>query len=115
MQHRGRPTLTLASVIVVLALGTFAYVAHSRSQAPNASSLHLRSHFTLVCPGPPYTLSGPGAPTIQPRNTCTPSFTEQDVRDYLARQEGPLLPIEDMGHPTVEHVLGLPVRHPGAL
>jgi hypothetical protein len=113
MRNRGRLTLALASVIVVLVIGAFAYVLHARSQAPNASSLHLKSHFTLVCPRPPYTLSAPGAPTIQPRNNCTPSFTEQDVRDYLARQGVPLFHIEVVGHPTVEQVVFLSIRDLG--
>jgi hypothetical protein len=113
MRNRGRLTLTFASVIVVVAIGAFAYVLHSRTQAQPASSRHLQSHFTLVCPGPPYTLSAPGAPTIQPRNTCTPSFTEQDVRDYLVRQGVPLFHIEVVGHPTVEQVVFLSVRDLG--
>jgi hypothetical protein len=36
------------------------------------------------CPGPLYLLndSRPGTPAITPRNSCTPSFTAQDVLDF---------------------------------
>jgi hypothetical protein len=36
------------------------------------------------CPGPLYLLNGsrPGTPAITPRNSCTPSFTAQDVLDF---------------------------------
>ena len=39
-------------------------------------------HTPTICPGP--SSPGDGAPAIRPRNDCTPSFTEQDVRSYLA-------------------------------
>jgi hypothetical protein len=38
-------------------------------------------HLATICPGPSY---ADGTPAIHPRNDCTPSFTEQDVRSYLA-------------------------------
>src|SRR5258708_15833014 len=39
-------------------------------------------HTPTICPGP--SSPGDGTPAIRPRNDCTPAFTEQDVRAYLA-------------------------------
>jgi hypothetical protein len=39
-------------------------------------------HLATTCPGPASPVKG--TPAIHPRNDCTPSFTEQDVRSYLA-------------------------------
>src|SRR5258706_8603869 len=112
MRNRGRLTLTLASVIVVLVIGAFAYVLHARTQGQPASSLHLQSHVSVVCPGPSVTVSEVGGPSIQPRNNCTPSFTEQDVRDYLAHVTG-LGHIDVIGKPTVAQVVFLTIRDLG--
>jgi hypothetical protein len=112
MRNRGRLTLTLASAVVVLVIGMFAYVLHARTQGQLASSLHLQTHVSVVCPGPTDTVSAVGGPAIQPRNNCTPSFTEQDVRDYLAHGVG-LLKIEVVGQPTVSQVVFLTIRDLG--
>ena len=120
MRNRGLLIGALASAVVVVAIGTFAYGLHMRTQTPPASThartqaqpastLDVKSHVTVVCPGPPYTLSAPGVPGIHPRNNCTPSFTEQDVRDYLA-QGIPLDKIQVIGQPTVAQVVFLTIR-----
>jgi hypothetical protein len=39
-----------------------------------------------ACPGPSYTFANippDGSPAIRPRDDCTPSFTEQDARNYV--------------------------------
>jgi hypothetical protein len=116
MRNRGRLTLALASVIVVLVIGAFAYVLHARSQpqTTTTSSRTLPSYtpVPLVCPGPPDTMSERGSPAIHPRNDCTPAFTQQDMRDYLA-QGIPLGKIEVIGQPTVEQVVFLTIRDLG--
>ena len=80
-------------IVVCAVVGTFAvvYSLHGGLAAGQRSS----SHVTVVCPGAPQrAVSAPGAPggiiglpAITPRNDCTPSFTEQDVRDYLQRHK----------------------------
>jgi hypothetical protein len=112
VRNRGLLIGTLASAVVALAIGTFAYAMHARTQAQPTSFLDLNSHVTLVCPGPTDTVSERGIPSIHPRNTCTPSFTEQDVRDYLA-QGIPLGKIEVIGQPTVAQVEFLTIRDLG--
>ncbi len=112
MRNRGRLTLTLASAVVVLVIGMFAYVLHARTQPQPTSYLHLKSHVTVMCPGPTVTVSEVGGPSIQPRNNCTPSFTEQDVRDYLAHVIG-LGHIDVIGQWTVAQVVFLTIRDLG--
>jgi hypothetical protein len=112
MRNRGRLTLALASVIVVLAIGTFACAMHKRTQAQTASYPGLKSHVSVVCPGPTDTVSEQGSPAIHPRNNCTPAYTEQDVRDYLAHVMG-LGKIEVVGQPTVERVVFLTIHDLG--
>ncbi len=116
MRNRGRLTLALASAVVVLVIGTFAYVLHARSQPQATSTYSLalpsHTHVPLVCPGPTDTVSERGIPVIHPRNNCTPSFTVQDVRDYLAHAV-PLGKIEVIGQPTVAQVVFLTIRDLG--
>jgi hypothetical protein len=79
----------LIPIIVVCAVvGTFAIVFwlhRGLATAGQASS----PPFPVVCPGAPQVSPGNppgvvlGMPAITPRNDCTPSFTEQDVRAYL--------------------------------
>jgi hypothetical protein len=109
VRNRGLLIGTLASTVVALAIGTFAYAMHARTQAQPASYPGLKSHVSVVCPGPTDTVSEQGVPGIRPRNTCTPAFTEQDVRDYLARGIT-LGKIEVIGQPTVAQVEFLTIR-----
>src|SRR5258707_2598671 len=46
-----------------------------------ASPAHY-SHAPTLCLGPSSPVDG--TPAIRPRNDCTPAFTEQDVRSYVA-------------------------------
>jgi hypothetical protein len=112
VRNRGLLIGTLASAVVALAIGTFAYAMHARTQAQPASFLDLKSHVTRVCPGPTDTVSEQGVPAIHPRNNCTPSFTEQDVQDYLA-QGITLGKIEVIGQPTVAQVVFLTIHDLG--
>jgi hypothetical protein len=57
----------------LLVLAGSAMLTASPTPYPRASTL---------CPGPSSPVDG--VPAIRPRNDCTPSFTEQDVRSYLA-------------------------------
>ncbi|HZC76454.1 MAG TPA: hypothetical protein VE258_01815 [Ktedonobacterales bacterium] len=109
MRNRGLLIGTLAGVVVALAIGTIAYAMHAHTTAKPASSLDLHSHVSVVCPGPTDTVSEQGVPAIQPRNNCTPSFTEQDVRAYLAHVM-PLGKIQVIGQPTVVRVVFLTIR-----
>jgi hypothetical protein len=59
-------------LICVLMLAGIAMLAAFPTQDP---------HLATICPGPSY---ADGTPAVRPRNDCTPSFTEQDVRSYLA-------------------------------
>lgn len=56
----------------------------------------------VVCPGQTYTTNG--VPLIQPRNDCTPSFSERDVRAWVSQHGAPLGRIQAVGTPTVAAV-----------
>lgn len=85
----GRRRLT-PIIVVCAVVGTFALV-FSLHGGLAAAGLGSSPNVTVVCPGAPQrAVSAPGAPggiigvpAITPRNNCTPSFTEQDVRAYL--------------------------------
>ncbi len=112
MRNRGLLIGALACLIVVLAIGTFAYAMHARTQPQPTSYLGLKSRVALVCPGPTYSTTGEGIPGIRPRNDCTPAFTQQDMRDYLA-QGIPLGHVDVIGRPTVAQVVFVTVRNLG--
>jgi hypothetical protein len=60
-----------------------------------------------MCPGLPDPLARDGGlPVIRPRNDCTPSFTQQDVRDDLAHGVR-LIYFEVVGQLTVPRVVFL--------
>ena len=69
MAHR----VALVSAALALVLAASAVLAASPAHYP---------HTPTLCPGP--SSPGDGTPAIRPRNDCTPSFTEQDVRSYVA-------------------------------
>jgi hypothetical protein len=60
-------------LVCALVLAASAMLAASPAQYSRAPT---------ICPGPSSPVDG--VPAIHPRNDCTPSFTEQDVRSYLA-------------------------------
>ncbi len=72
----------------------------------------------VMCPGPAYSTtgqgrpyrSGQGFPAIHPRNDCTPSFTQQDVRDYVAHGVSLGPSIQADGEPAVTRVVFLTAR-----
>jgi hypothetical protein len=81
MRRRNILIGTLAVAVVVAAIGVVAYALYT-DEAPYPG---LNAPVAVVCPGPPtYSTTDQGFPAIRPRNDCTPSFTQQDVRDYLA-------------------------------
>jgi hypothetical protein len=66
--------------VCALVLAASAMLAASPFHYPRAPVPYPRAPTT--CPGPSSPVDG--VPAIRPRNGCTPSFTEQDVRSYLA-------------------------------
>jgi hypothetical protein len=60
-------------LICVLVLAASAVLAASPAHYPRVPT---------ICPGPSSPVDG--VPAIRPSNDCTPSFTEQDARSYLA-------------------------------
>ena len=110
---------------MVATIGGVAFVLHTRAQADEKLYPGLHGPVAVVCPGPPYgTVSqGPlqgrpyrptGLPTIHPRTDCTPSFTQQDVRDYLAAHDV-LISVDTqvVGRPTVTRVIFLTIGELG--
>jgi len=67
-------------LICALVLAASVMLAASPVHYPRAPAQYPRA--PTICPG----LWSPvdGVPAIRPRNGCTPSFTEQDMRTYLA-------------------------------
>ncbi len=104
----------VAVLIVVIVFGATVYIA--RGGRVWASSRGVPSPVAVVCPGPEYTAYGRsystiGLPTIQPRNTCTSSFTEQDVRAYVSHNPHRLFGgIVVEGTPTVTSITFTTIR-----
>jgi len=74
-----------------------------------ASPAHY-SHAPTLCLGPSSPVDG--TPAIRPRNDCTPAFTEQDVRSYLAAHLQLALPnvTAVVGHPQIVSIQLLSMR-----
>ncbi len=96
---------TLAIAVVVATIGAVLYTLH---EADGASYPGLSEPVSVTCPGPPDSVSGQGSTGIHPRNDCTPSFTQQDVQDYLAHGVS-LGKIGVVGQPTVTRVVFLTI------
>jgi hypothetical protein len=112
MRRRNILIGTLAVAVVVATIGGVAYALHARAQEQADEALYpgLHGPVSVVCPGPTDSIASRGLPAIHPRNDCTPSFTEQDVRDYVAH--GQLFPggrIELQGQPTVKRLVFLTI------
>jgi hypothetical protein len=105
---RRRATLigALALTLVVVAFGATACTLRGGHVWPFSAGL--QSTVKVVCPGHVYTTEG--APIIRPRNNCTPSFTEQDVRDYVTSHTAPLGWIQVVGKPTITAVAFTTIR-----
>ena len=71
----GRANRFFALLVPCVIVGAIAYLFLSRGLLTPVSVA------TVTCPGAP--TGTIGVPAIHPRNDCTPSFTEQDVRDYF--------------------------------
>lgn len=115
MRRRNILIGTLAIAVVVVAIiGGVAYAVHTRAQAQadGASYPGLHAPVSVVCPGPTHSTTSQGFPGIRPRNDCTPSFTQQDVRDYLAHGVN-LGKIGVAGQPTVTRVVYLTIADLG--
>lgn len=120
MRRRNILIGTLAIAVVVATIGGVAYALHTRAQAqPDGKSYPgLDAPVSVVCPGPTYTTNGLGRPYratgpdgmgIRPRNDCTPSFTQQDVRDSVAHGVFLDFLTQVTGRPTVTRVVFLTV------
>ncbi len=68
------------TLVCALVLAASVMLAASPVPYPRAPAHYPRA--PTICPGPWSPVDG--VPAIRPRNGCTPSFTEQDVRSYLA-------------------------------
>ncbi len=99
MRRRNVLIGTLAIVVVVAAIGVVVYTLHTRASYPGPDA-----PVAVVCPGPPDPVSGQGGGGIRPRNDCTPSFSQQDVADYVAHGAN-LGKISSDGQPTVTQIL----------
>ena len=108
MRRRNLLIRTLAIALVVATIGGVAYALRSRTQSDGKSYPGLHAPVSVVCPGLPDSVSGQGSTGIHPRNDCTPSFTQQDVRDYVAHGVS-LGKIGVVGQPTVTRVVFLTI------
>lgn len=129
MRRRNILIGTLAIAVVVATIGGVAYALYTRAQtqADAKSYPGLHGPVSVVCPGPPYGTigqgplqgrpyrAGQGLPAIHPRNDCTPSFTQQDVRDYVAHGAFLGAGISVTGPPTVTRVVFLTIRDLGRM
>jgi hypothetical protein len=122
MRRRNILLGTLALAVVVATIGGVAYALHTRTQAQADGKSYpgLHGPVSVVCPGPPYGTIGQGPlkgrpqhysgqPSIRPRNDCTPSFTQQDVRDYVAHGAILGFGFQGDGQPTVTRVIFLTI------
>jgi hypothetical protein len=130
IRSRGALLATAAIAIVVAGFGALYLVRRSQQPAlslgftssevtalgsPSARSIPAESgpypgltgQVTVVCPGK--TLTTEGGPDILARNDCTPSFTAQDARAYLAHSTG-LGKIEAKGRLVATRVIFLTIR-----
>lgn len=127
MRRRNILLGTLATAVVVATIGGVAYALHTRAQAQADGKSYpgLHAPVSVACPGPPYGTigqgplkgrsyrAGQGLPSIRPRNDCTPSFTQQDVRDYVAHGVFLGSGIRADGQPTVTRVVFLTISDLG--
>lgn len=106
MRRRAALIGALALTLVVVAFGASAYMLHREHAWLFSASL--QTTVKVVCPGRAYATEG--APIIRPRNNCTPSFTAQDVRDYVTSHTAPLGRIQVVGKPTITAIAFTTIR-----
>jgi hypothetical protein len=112
MRRRNILLGTLALAVVVATIGGVGYALHTRTQAQADGKSYpgLHAPVSVVCPGPTSsTTTGQGGRGIRPRNDCTPSFTQQDVRDYVAHGAFLGFGFQADGQPTVTRVIFLTI------
>src|SRR5258708_13153871 len=99
MAHCGALGVVLRGRLVLAASGV---LAASPANYP---------HTPTLCPGP--SSPGDGTPAIRPRNDCTPAFTEQDVRSYVAAHLQLAMPTVTavVGHPQIAPIRLLGMRN----
>jgi hypothetical protein len=105
--------LATAAVAVVVLGFAAVYLARMRQSAgasQNGQYPGLSGQVTVVCPA--HKLITEGGPGITPRTNCTPAFTAQDVRDYLARGFS-MGKIGVTGKPTVTRIVFLTIHELG--
>jgi hypothetical protein len=112
MRRRDLLLATLTIAVVVAAIGVVVYALHTRAKADESAYPGLDTPVSVVCPGPIDRVGSQGLPGVRPRNDCTPSFNQQDVRDYLA-QGVSLGKIGVAGRPTVTRVVFLTIADLG--
>ena len=102
----------LLSAVLVLTLITLTAALYPRLRA--AAGPQIESRVATVCPAAPQHAPGIadptnalGAPAITPRNSCTPSFTAQDVLAYVYGSNVKNYGLVDtvVGRPTVTRIL----------
>lgn len=108
MRRRNILIGALAIAVVVAAIGVVTYTMHTQAQGDSGSYPGLNGAVSVSCPGPSDSVSSQGVPAIQPRTDCTPSFTQQDVRDFLAHLVS-LGKIDIVGQPTITRVVFLTI------
>ena len=108
MRRRKILIATLAIAVVVATIGGVSYALRTRAPTPADAKWYPGLHAPLyvLCPGPTDPIASQGRSDIHPRNDCTPSFTQQDVRDYVAHMRSFVGPdIRVVGQLTVTRVV----------
>jgi hypothetical protein len=104
----------LFSAVLVLTLIALTVALYPRLRAAAGPQPQIESRVATVCPATPQHAPGIadptialGAPAITPRNTCTPSFTAQDVLAYVYGPNVKNYGLVDsvVGRPTVTRIL----------
>lgn len=85
MRNRSLLLGTLAIVVIVATIGVVGYSWYVSTQAYGPPYPGLAKPISVVCPAPDDWVATQGIIAIHPRNDCTPSFTQRDVRDFLAQ------------------------------
>jgi hypothetical protein len=82
MRTGNRLLEALAIVVLVAAIGGALGALIIYAPADGSAYPGLAAPVAVVCPGPAG-VGDEGGPGVRPRDDCTPSFTQLEVRDYL--------------------------------